>query len=158
MKPEDQLSSIFAALADPIRREILVRLSRGPASVGEVAAPFEVSAPAISQHLKVLERAGLVTRTVQAQWRTLSLRPEPLDEAAAWVEQQRREWNLRLDSLAEHLERMQQRDPRQGRKDRQHRQHPQHLRKPQKPRNPQNSQNSTGNSGRGHPEEEETER
>ena len=104
MNDSDRLSLVFAALADPTRRQILSRLSQGAATVGEVAAPFAMSAPAISQHLKVLERAGLVTRTVQAQWRTLSLRAEPLDEASAWVEKQRREWNLRLDALEDHLE------------------------------------------------------
>ncbi|MGO1265199.1 MAG: ArsR/SmtB family transcription factor [Microbacterium gubbeenense] len=103
MSSEDRLSQVFAALADPTRRAILSRLSHGPASVGAVSAPFGISAPAISQHLKVLERAGLVTRTVQAQWRTLSLRPEPLDDASAWVAEQRREWNLRLDALEQHL-------------------------------------------------------
>lgn len=102
----DPLSAVFAALADPTRREILSRLSRGPATVGEVAAPFAVSAPAISQHLKVLERAGLVTRTTQAQWRTLAIRAEPLDQASAWVEKHRREWTLRLDALQAHLESM----------------------------------------------------
>ncbi|MFC5338408.1 ArsR/SmtB family transcription factor [Leucobacter denitrificans] len=104
MNAADRLSLVFAALADATRREILSRLAEGPATVGEVAAPFEMSAPAISQHLKVLERAGLVTRTVHAQWRTLSLQTEPLDEASAWVEKQRDEWNLRLDALEEHLE------------------------------------------------------
>lgn len=108
MKSGDPLSRVFAALADPTRREILSRLSQGPATVGEVAAPFELSAPAISQHLKVLERAGLVTRTVHGQWRTLSLQVEPLDEASAWVEQQRREWGLRLDALEHHLTTMKQ--------------------------------------------------
>ncbi|GAA1151166.1 ArsR/SmtB family transcription factor [Nesterenkonia lutea] len=103
MAATDPLSLVFAALADPTRREILSRLSRGAATVGEVAAPFDMSAPAISQHLKVLERAGLVTRTVEAQWRTLSLQAEPLDEASAWVEKQRIEWNLRLDALEDHL-------------------------------------------------------
>lgn len=104
MDTMDRLSLVFASLADPTRREILSRLSQGPATVGEVAAPFDISAPAVSQHLKVLERAGLVTRTAHAQWRTLSIQTEPLDEAAAWVEKQRREWNLRLDTLEEHLE------------------------------------------------------
>ncbi|MGO3148141.1 MAG: ArsR/SmtB family transcription factor [Leucobacter sp.] len=104
MSAMDRLSLVFAALADPTRREILSRLSEGPATVGEVAAPFDISAPAVSQHLKVLERAGLVTRTAHAQWRTLSLQTEPLDEASAWVEKQRREWNLRLDALEDHLE------------------------------------------------------
>jgi DNA-binding transcriptional ArsR family regulator len=102
----DALSLVFAALADPTRREILARLSRGSATVGEVAAPFAMSAPAISQHLKVLERAGLVTRTVHAQWRTLSLQAEPLDEVSAWVEKHRREWHLRLDGLDQHLKTM----------------------------------------------------
>lgn len=103
MVTEDRLSLVFAALADPTRRAILSRLSHGAATVGEVAAPFDISAPAVSQHLKVLERAGLVTRTAHAQWRTLTLQSEPLDEASAWVEEQRREWNLRLDALGDHL-------------------------------------------------------
>ncbi|GGA75084.1 transcriptional regulator [Pseudoclavibacter endophyticus] len=106
MAASDPLSLVFAALADPTRRAILTRLAKGPATVGEVAEPFDVSAPAISQHLKVLERAGLVTRTAQAQWRTLTMQAEPLDEASAWVEQQRRQWNLRFDALAAHLETM----------------------------------------------------
>ncbi|MBX9472259.1 ArsR/SmtB family transcription factor [Microcella sp.] len=103
METELQLNRVFAALADPTRRRILSQLSQGPAKVGEVASRFEVSAPAISQHIKVLERAGLVTRTAQAQWRTLALQPEPLDLATAWVDEQRREWNLRLDALEQHL-------------------------------------------------------
>lgn len=106
MAATDRLSLIFAALADPTRREILSRLAQGPATVGEVAEPFDMSAPAISQHLKVLERAGLVTRTVRAQWRTLSLETQPLSDAAAWVDEQRRDWNLRLDALEHHLEAM----------------------------------------------------
>ncbi|GGD87990.1 ArsR/SmtB family transcription factor [Microbacterium murale] len=106
MKIADPLSLVFAALADPTRREILSRLSQGSATVGEVAAPFMMSAPAISQHLKVLERAGLVTRTAHAQWRTLSMQAEPLDQASAWVEKHRREWNLKLDALDAHLRTM----------------------------------------------------
>lgn len=109
MKAEDRLSRVFAALADPTRREILSRLSQGPLSVGEIATPFTMSAPAVSQHVRVLERAGLVTRTVHAQWRTLSLQDEPLDEATAWIEEQRHEWNLRLDALEKHLEGMKER-------------------------------------------------
>lgn len=108
MVGQDRLSQIFAALADPTRRAVLTQLAQGPATVGDVAGKFDMSAPAISQHLKVLERAGLVTRTVQAQWRTLSLQAEPLDEASAWVEKQRREWNLRLDALEQHLGEMTQ--------------------------------------------------
>lgn len=106
MRSTDSLSLVFAALADPTRREILSRLTQGPTTVGEVAAPFSISAPAISQHLKVLEHAGLVTRTSHAQWRTLSMQAKPLSEASAWVEKHRREWNLRLDSLEAHLETM----------------------------------------------------
>jgi DNA-binding transcriptional ArsR family regulator len=102
----DPLSLVFAALADPTRREILSRLSQGAATVGEVAAPFAMSAPAISQHLKVLERAGLITRTAHAQWRSLSMHAAALDEASAWVEKHRREWNLRLDALDDHLKTM----------------------------------------------------
>ena len=106
MPATDSLSLVFTALADPTRRAILTRLAQGAATVGEVAAPFSVSPPAISQHLKVLERAGLVTRTTQAQWRTLSMRAQPLDEASAWVEKHRREWNVRLDALEAHLQTM----------------------------------------------------
>lgn len=106
MTVADPLSLVFAALADPTRREILSRLAQGAATVGEVAAPFTMSAPAISQHLKVLERAGLVTRTAHAQWRTLSMQAEPLDQASAWVEKHRREWNLNLDALDAHLRTM----------------------------------------------------
>jgi DNA-binding transcriptional ArsR family regulator len=103
---KDSLSLIFAALADPTRRNILTRLLQRPATVGEIAEPFEISAPAISQHLNVLERAGLIERTANAQWRTLSMRTEPLDEASAWVEKHRREWNQRIDALEEHLNTM----------------------------------------------------
>ncbi|WP_181884357.1 ArsR/SmtB family transcription factor [Neobacillus piezotolerans] len=106
LSAKDTLSLIFAALAEPTRRNILTRLSQRPATVGEVAELFEISAPAISQHLKVLERAGLIERTKNAQWRTLTLRTEPLDEASAWVEKHRREWNQRFDALEEHLKTM----------------------------------------------------
>jgi len=103
---KDSLSLIFSALADPTRRSILSRLSQGTATVGAIAKSFEISAPAISQHLKVLERAGFVERTTSAQWRTLTMRTEPLDEASAWVEKHRREWNQRFDELEEHLNTM----------------------------------------------------
>ncbi|MBB6731509.1 ArsR/SmtB family transcription factor [Cohnella zeiphila] len=106
MAAKDTLSLIFAALADPTRRNILTRLSQRAATVGEIAEPFGISAPAISQHLKVLERAGLIERTANAQWRTLKIRTEPLDEASAWVEKHRREWNLRFDAMEEHLKTM----------------------------------------------------
>lgn len=110
MVSDDRLSLAFTALADPTRRAILARLAQGPATVQEIAEPFTISAPAISRHLKVLEQASLVTRTTHAQWRTLSLQTEPLDEVSVWIEQQRREWNLRLDALEQHLETMKEKN------------------------------------------------
>lgn len=106
MAANDELSRVFSALADPTRREILTLLSRGSASVGEVAAPFSISAPAISQHLRVLENAGLIHRTTDAQRRKLTLTPEPLNEVTTWVQDQRQQWNLRLDALERHIETM----------------------------------------------------
>ena len=103
---QDTLSTTFAALADPTRRAILSRLHGGPATVGALAEPFAMSRPAISQHLNVLERAGLIERTATAQWRTCALRTEPLDEASAWVERHRGEWNERFDLLDAQLRRM----------------------------------------------------
>ncbi|WP_136707618.1 metalloregulator ArsR/SmtB family transcription factor [Agromyces sp. H66] len=105
----DELSLVFHALADPTRRAILSRLHSGPTTVGELAEPFAMSRPAISQHLRVLERAGLIERTTTAQWRTCTLRTEPLDEASEWVERHRGEWNERFDLLDEHLRRMKER-------------------------------------------------
>lgn len=102
-RPPDELSAVFQALADPTRRAMLSRLRAGSATVGELAEPFSISRPAVSQHLRVLERAGLIERTATAQWRTCTLRTEPLDEASAWVELHRGEWNDRFDLLAEHL-------------------------------------------------------
>lgn len=99
----DELSVVFQALADSTRRAIISRLRAGSATVGELAEPFQMSRPAISQHLKVLERAGLIERTTDAQWRRCSLRTEPLDEASAWVERHRDEWNERFDLLDERL-------------------------------------------------------
>ncbi len=109
MERRDSLSLIFTALADPTRRAILSRLAQGPATVGEVAQPFDISAPAVSQHIKVLERANLVSRTTRAQWRTLSLRIDSLAEISTWVDTQRREWESRLDALEDHLEEMKSR-------------------------------------------------
>ena len=103
---DDELSLVFQALADPTRRAILSRLRVGPTTVGELAEPFAMSRPAISQHLNVLERAGLIERTVNAQWRTCTLRTEPLDEASEWVERHRGEWNERFDLLDQQLRRM----------------------------------------------------
>jgi DNA-binding transcriptional ArsR family regulator len=96
----DRLSLTFAALADPTRRAILARLASGEASVTELARPFEMSMPAISKHLKVLERAGLIARGRDAQWRPCRLEAGPLKEAAGWVEDYRRFWEQRLDHLA----------------------------------------------------------
>lgn len=104
----DRLSTIFSALADPTRRAILARLAEGDATVSELAEPFEISLPAISRHLKVLEQAGLITRTRSAQWRTNSLNPEPLREVQGWMEHYRRFWDVNLDRLDAHLKRLQQ--------------------------------------------------
>jgi len=111
----DTLSLTFAALADPTRRAILKRLTSGEASVTELAAPFRITLPAITKHLKVLQRAGLITRTRQAQWRPCRLEAAPLKDAADWVEQYRRFWDERLDRLEEYLREMQEEDKRHGR-------------------------------------------
>ena len=104
---QDALSTTFAALADPTRRAILERLARDPASVGELAAPFEISLPAVSRHLKVLERARLIRREKDAQWRRCRLEATPLREATDWLVQYRRFWEQRFDSLAAYLEDLQ---------------------------------------------------
>ncbi len=106
MRP-DQLSATFAALADPTRRAILARLAEGDATVTELARPFPVSLPAISRHLKVLERAGLISRSRSAQSRPSSLRAEPLQEATAWMETYTAMWESRMDRLDEHLSELQ---------------------------------------------------
>jgi DNA-binding transcriptional ArsR family regulator len=105
--PHDPLSLIFAALADPTRRAILARLAQGEASVTELAAPFDLSLPAISKHLKVLERAGLIERSREAQWRPARLRAAPLKEAADWVGHYRRFWEESFDRLDDYLRRLQ---------------------------------------------------
>jgi DNA-binding transcriptional ArsR family regulator len=99
----DELSRVFSALADPTRREMLVRLSRGPATVGELAAPFTISLPAISRHLKVLEQAGLISRDRRAQWRTNTLRADRLQEATTWMEHLTHLWDDRFDRLDAYL-------------------------------------------------------
>ena len=104
------LSSTFAALGDPTRLAILERLAEGDATVKELAEPFDVSMPAISRHLKVLERAGLITRGRAAQSRPRSLRIEALDEAAVWMQTRRELWEGRLDRLDDHLRKLQRRD------------------------------------------------
>ena len=101
--PDDQLSLTFAALADPTRRSILTRLAEGEATVSELAEPFPMSLPAISRHLKVLERAGLIARSREAQWRPSRLQAEPLDDAAEWMQSRKRTWEGRMDRLETHL-------------------------------------------------------
>ena len=104
---DDQLDAVFAALADPTRRAILARLATGEATVGELAEPFTMSLPAVSRHLKVLQRAGLVTQGREAQWRPCRIAPEPLREVATWVESYRRLWEERLDRLNDYLHTLQ---------------------------------------------------
>ena len=99
----DELSTIFAALADPTRRAMLARLAAGEATVGELAAPHDISLPAVSRHLKVLERAGLVTKGRDAQWRPCRLEPKPLEEIDEWMSTYRTFFEGRLDALDTHL-------------------------------------------------------
>lgn len=99
----DHLSSTLSALADPTRRAILARLAQGESSVKELAQPFAMSLPAVSKHLKVLERAHLIERSREAQWRPCKLAPQPLKEVASWVEQYRRLWDERFDRLEVYL-------------------------------------------------------
>lgn len=107
----DALSSTFAALADPTRRAILARLALGETSVRELAAPFAISAPAVTKHLKVLQRAGLITQGRQAQWRPCKLQAQPLREAADWVAQYRAHWEENLDRLEGYLATLQSQTP-----------------------------------------------
>jgi DNA-binding transcriptional ArsR family regulator len=114
----DQLDRTFAALADPTRRAILARLARGEASVTELAAPFDMSLPAVSKHLKVLERAGLIARGRERQWRPARLEAGPLKEVADWAQTYRRFWEESYDRLEEYLDELQGRgkEQRDGRK------------------------------------------
>lgn len=105
--PADTLSVTFAALADPTRRAILARLTSGETSVSELAKPFQMTMPAVTKHLKVLERAGLISRTREAQWRPCSLRAAPLQEAAGWIDNYRQHWEQRLDRLEAYLQKLQ---------------------------------------------------
>ncbi|MGA2411314.1 MAG: metalloregulator ArsR/SmtB family transcription factor [Candidatus Binataceae bacterium] len=105
--PADHLSTTFAALADPTRRAILARLASGETSVTELAEPFKMSLPAVSKHLKVLERAGLITRGREAQWRPCRLKPDPLRNAADWLEHYRRFWDESFDRLDDYLRELQ---------------------------------------------------
>jgi DNA-binding transcriptional ArsR family regulator len=103
----DRLSEVFSALADPTRRAILARLAEGEATVNQLAEPFPISLQAISKHLKVLERAGLITRGKEAQWRPCRLDPGPLRDVADWVTGYQRFWERRYDQLDEYLQRLQ---------------------------------------------------
>jgi DNA-binding transcriptional ArsR family regulator len=116
MVAADTLSATFAALADPTRRAILTRLSRGETSVGELAKPFDMSLPAVTKHLKVLQRAGLITQGRQAQWRPCRLEAKPLADVAHWVEQYRKFWEARLDRLEDYLQTLQATEKKRGRK------------------------------------------
>lgn len=114
----DHLSTTFSALADPTRRAILARLASGECSVTELAEPFDMSMPAVSKHLRVLERAGLIARGRDAQWRPCRLEPKPLQEVAEWVERYRAMWEQRLDRLDSYLKELQAKEKRHGRKQR----------------------------------------
>lgn len=103
----DHLNATFSALADPTRRAVLARLMAGEASVTELSEPFDMTLPAFSKHLKVLERAGLITRSKDAQWRPCRLAPEPLKEATDWLNQYRRFWEASLDRMGDYLEELQ---------------------------------------------------
>src|SRR5215471_10450366 len=108
MMAEDRLSMVFAALADPTRRAIIARLAEGDATVTELAEPFSISLPAISRHLKVLERAGLISRSRSGQWRSSRLETAPLKEATDWMERYRVFWDASFDRLEAHLRQVQQ--------------------------------------------------
>jgi DNA-binding transcriptional ArsR family regulator len=112
----DRLSATFAALADPTRRAILARLALGETSVTELAKPFDMSGPAVSKHLKVLERAGLIARSREAQWRPARLEAGPLKDVAKWIEHYRRFWEESLDRLEDYLRKIQAKEKKRGRK------------------------------------------
>ena len=114
----DQLSTTFAALADPTRRAILSRLASGECSVTELAEPFEMSMPAVSKHLRVLERAGLIARGREAQWRPCRIEAGPLKDVADWAEQYRQIWEQRLDRLDSYLQELQKKEKSHARKPR----------------------------------------
>jgi DNA-binding transcriptional ArsR family regulator len=111
----DRLNATFAALADPTRRAILARLAAGEASVSELGEPFAMSLPAVSKHLKVLERAGLISRGREAQWRPCRLEAGPLKDAARWIEHYRRFWDESLDRLDRYLRELQKSEKKHGR-------------------------------------------
>ena len=112
----DPISNTFAALADPTRRAILGRLATGEAAVTELAEPFEMTLPAVSKHLKVLERAGLIARGREAQWRPCRLQAGPLKDADEWIERYRRHWEESFDRLDSYLQELQQKEKKYSRK------------------------------------------
>lgn len=112
---QDRLSATFSALADPTRRAILARLSSGEATVSELSEPFDMSMPAISKHLKVLEQAGLITRGREAQWRPCKLEAAPLKDINDWVEHYRKFWEASFDRLDGYLRKLQKKDKKHGR-------------------------------------------
>jgi DNA-binding transcriptional ArsR family regulator len=114
----DQLSTTFGALADPTRRAILARLAGGECSVTELAAPFEMTLPAVSKHLRVLERAGLIARGREAQWRPCRLEAGPLKEVAEWTERYRAMWEPRFDRLETYLQQLKAKEKKHGREQR----------------------------------------
>jgi DNA-binding transcriptional ArsR family regulator len=114
--PAARLDITFSALADPTRRAILARLSRGETSVTELAKPFDMTLPGISKHLKVLERAGLIARGREAQWRPCRLQASPLKDAANWIEHYRRFWEQSFDRLEDYLKELQAKEQKHGRK------------------------------------------
>jgi DNA-binding transcriptional ArsR family regulator len=116
--PADQLSTTFAALADPTRRAILTRLVSGQCSVTELAEPFDMSMPAVSKHLRVLERAGLIARGREAQWRPCRIEAGPLKHVADWTENYRHLWEARLDRLDGYLQELKKKEKKHGRKQR----------------------------------------
>lgn len=109
--PDDPLSTTFAALADPTRRAILARLAEGEATVNELAEPFDISLPAVSRHLKVLEHAGLISRSREAQWRPCRLEAAPLEAVSGWVEHYRRFWEGGFDRMDDYLKQLTKGDP-----------------------------------------------
>ena len=118
--PADQLSTTFAALADPTRRAILARLVSGECSVTELAEPFDMSMPAVSKHLRVLERAGLIARGREAQWRPCRIEPGPLKQVADWTERYRHIWEARLDRLDEYLRELKRKKNTKSKKEKTH--------------------------------------
>jgi DNA-binding transcriptional ArsR family regulator len=122
MTDADRLTATFSALADPTRRAILARLALGETSVKELAEPFDMSWPGVTKHLKVLERAGLIERGREAQWRPCRLQAAPLKDVSDWLDRYRRFWEQRLDRLGEYLREVQSRE-----QDRGHRKHPKQV-------------------------------